>query len=171
MEFLGLVLAEDSAHYLFYSLIFLWGSQPMTVALLPVALFAALHAASYSLTLLDALGQNAWWGARMIISFVELHSRNILRMAAFSEIFLMPLLVVFIFSGQTTLLTPFLYFRFLGMRYASRRNPYTRSMFMELRIAFENAAASPRMPQGARNLVHRLINFVSGLAPQQAPAQ
>ena len=33
----------------------------------------------------------SWWGARFLISLVELHSRNILRMVAFSEIFLMPL--------------------------------------------------------------------------------
>ena len=45
-----------SAHYLFYSLIFLW-TGPMTLALLPVILFALLHSASYSLRLLDTLGQ------------------------------------------------------------------------------------------------------------------
>ena len=66
-QFLATVLLEDSAHYLFFSLIFL-NSEPITVALMPVFLFAMLHAASYSLQLLDALGQNSWWGARMLIS-------------------------------------------------------------------------------------------------------
>ena len=115
-EFLGVLFAEDSAHYLFFSLIFMWGSQPMTVVLMPVTLFAVLHAASYSLTLLDCMGSSSWWGARMLISFVELHSRNILRMVAFSEIFLMPLTIFFIFVGKATLVTPFMYYRFLGLR-------------------------------------------------------
>jgi Transmembrane protein 33/Nucleoporin POM33 len=30
--------------------------------------------------LMIVLGQNAWWGARFLISFVEYQSRNILRM-------------------------------------------------------------------------------------------
>lgn len=51
-EFFVRVLTEDSCHYLFYSLIFLYVT-PITLALFPVALFAILHAASYSLTLLD----------------------------------------------------------------------------------------------------------------------
>lgn len=51
-EFLSLLLLEDSCHYLFFSLIFLYVS-PMILILLPVVLFAVLHSASYSLTLLD----------------------------------------------------------------------------------------------------------------------
>lgn len=51
-EFLALLLLEDSCHYLFFSLIFLYVS-PMVLILFPVVLFAVLHSASYSLTLLD----------------------------------------------------------------------------------------------------------------------
>jgi hypothetical protein len=51
----------------------------------------------------DWTGQNAWWGARFLISFVEFQSRNILRMVAFNEIFLMPLAVFLIFAGNTEL--------------------------------------------------------------------
>ena len=47
-------------------------------------------------------GQNSWWGARLLISLVELQSRNILRMVAFQEIFLLPLSVFMIFAGTTT---------------------------------------------------------------------
>jgi hypothetical protein len=94
------------------------------VVLLPVFLFAVLHSASYSLTLLDVstvffmkklnikqfimclmtlnftlqtLGHNSWWGARLLISLVEFQSRNILRLVAFTEIFLMPFTIVLIF--------------------------------------------------------------------------
>lgn len=42
-----------------FSLLFLYtGSDPVTVALLPIALFAILHSASYSLTLLDTIGKH-----------------------------------------------------------------------------------------------------------------
>lgn len=51
-EFLGQLLSEDSCHYLFFSLIFLYVS-PVVLVIFPVALFAVLHSASYSLTLLD----------------------------------------------------------------------------------------------------------------------
>lgn len=51
-EFLAHLLAEDSCHYLFFSLIYLYVS-PVLLILFPVVLFAVLHSASYSLTLLD----------------------------------------------------------------------------------------------------------------------
>lgn len=51
-EYFALLLVEDSCHYLFFSTIFLYVS-PYLGILLPVVLFAILHAASYSLTLLD----------------------------------------------------------------------------------------------------------------------
>ena len=172
-EFFAMLLAEDSAHYLLYCLLFMTGNT-ITVVLMPIALFAALHAASYSLTLLDALGMGRGSNAglaKALVSLVELQSRNILRAAAFSEIFLMPIVVVMIFMGRATLFTPFLYYRFLSMRYASRRNPYTRNMFHEIRVAAEEAAASPRFPQGARNMLFKIISFISRLAPMQMPAQ
>ncbi|XP_059093360.1 Krueppel homolog 2-like [Tigriopus californicus] len=167
--FLGTIFLEDSAHYVLYSLIFIFG-QPLTMALVPCVLFAVLHAASYFLTLLDRMGQqNSFWGARMLISFVEFQSRNSLRMAAFTEIFLMPTVVVFIFVGRTNLFTPFMYYRFLTLRYASRRNPYTRAVFMELRLSLEQAVQSPRIPDGVRTLTHKAIALVSSLAPVYAP--
>lgn len=51
-EYFALLLVEDSCHYLFFSTIFLYVS-PFILILMPVGLFAILHAASYSLTLLD----------------------------------------------------------------------------------------------------------------------
>ena len=54
-QFLGLFLMEDSAHYLVFSIIFLFAA-PITFVLAPVVLFALLHFASYSLTILDTLG-------------------------------------------------------------------------------------------------------------------
>jgi hypothetical protein len=165
-NFFQQILQEDSAHYLFYSLIFLY-SAPITIVLVPVFLFALLHAASYSLTILDTLGQNSWWGARMLISFVELQSRNMLRMIAFNEIFLMPMLILFIFSGQASLLTPLVYVRFLTLRYSSRRNPYCRTMFHELKLGMLQLASSNSCPGIARTLIYKLIEVVSRMGGMQ----
>jgi len=169
-EFAGTLFLEDSAHYLIFSLMFLF-AEPVTVALGPVVLFAVLHLASYSLTLLDCLGTNNqnWWLGRMLISLAELHSRSILRMVAFSEVFLMPLTVILVFTGRVSLVTPFMYYRFLGLRYTSRRNPYTRSIFYELRMSLEQSAANPSLPQFVRNVIFKGIGVVSNLAPPMMP--
>ncbi|PSN35929.1 Krueppel 2 [Blattella germanica] len=169
-EFLALLLLEDSCHYLFYSLIFLYVT-PVTLVLLPVFLFAILHSASYSLTLLDTLGQNSWWGARLLISLVEFQSRNILRLVAFTEIFLMPYTAVLIFLGRAGLLTPLIYYKFLTLRYSSRRNPYSRNMFYELRLVLQSAASKPGVPAFIGNLLLSVITFTSKLAPQEPPQQ
>jgi len=168
-EFLSLLLMEDSCHYLFFSLIFLYVS-PMILILFPVVLFAVLHSASYSLTLLDTIGQNSWWGARLLISIVELQTRNILRLVSFSEIFLMPICIIFVFWGRAGLMTPFVYYHFLVLRYSSRRNPYTRNMFYELRLATEAAANNPSVPAIIKKILHSSVSFISRLAPPMQPA-
>lgn len=43
------------------------------------------------------MGQNFWWAARLVISVVELQTRSLLRLAAFSEVFLMPLCILLVF--------------------------------------------------------------------------
>jgi len=169
-EYFALLLVEDSCHYLFFSTIFLYVS-PFILILLPVVLFAILHAASYSLTLLDQLGQNSWWGARLMISLVELQTSNILRLAALSEILLMPLVIIFVFFGRAGLMTPFIYYHFLALRYTSRRNPYNRNMFHELRLATESMANSPRVPPIGKKIVLSGIAIVEKLAPALAQAQ
>ena len=92
-------------------------------------------------------------------------------MVAFSEIFLMPLTVILVFTGRVSLVTPFMYYRFLGLRYTSRRNPYTRSIFYELRVSLEQTSANPSVPQFARNIIHKGIGVVSNLAPPMMPQQ
>ena len=56
--------------------------------------------------------------------------------------------------------------KFLIYRYSSRRNPYTRAVFYELRVSLEQAAAGPNFPQFARGLLYKAITMVSSMAPQ-----
>lgn len=46
----------------------------------------------------QCIGQNSWWGARLLISLVEFQSRNLLRLCAFCEILILPLTVILIFT-------------------------------------------------------------------------
>lgn len=162
--FLSQLLIEDSCHYLFYSLIFLF-AQPMTLVLLPVFLFALLHSASFSLALLDKFGGRSGFLGTKLVSLLDHQSRNILRLVAFTEIFLMPLTVFSVFSGRSSLVTPFIYYRFLSLRYASRRNPYTRTVFHELRLVTEYYASKPGCPLFVRNILLKGTFLLSQLAP------
>ncbi|KAJ0172826.1 hypothetical protein K1T71_011965 [Dendrolimus kikuchii] len=163
-EFMARFFLEDSAHYLFYSLIFM-SVSPNLLILTPIFLFAVLHAASYSLTILDTLGQNSMWVARLLISLVEFQSRNILRAAALAEIVLFPLIVFMAFFGYCGLMTPFVYYYFLTWRYASRRNPYTRNTFRELRVLAERTAQRPSMPAMFSEGIISCIQLVCRMAP------
>nr|CAG4641167.1 EOG090X0CJA [Eulimnadia texana] len=167
LQFLGQVFMEDSAHYLLYSLVFLY-SAPITLALIPIFLFALLHICSYTLTLLDLFGPNFLSLVRMAVGVAEVQSVNILRSIAFSEIFLFPVIILMIFFGRASLLTAFTYYRFLTLRYASRRNPYTRNCFAELRLTAETLSNHHNCPPAIRNLVHKSVALVSRLAPPVA---
>lgn len=168
-QFMAQLIAEDSCHYLFYSLIFIYCS-PITLAILPVLLFAVLHFASFSLTLLDALGRNAAWIGRVFISLIEFQTVTILRLAAGAEIFTMIFVLAYTLMGRASLLTPFIYYRFLTLRYASRRNHYTRTMFQELKMTAERLACHPQCPALVASMTHRAIGLIGQLAPAMAPA-
>lgn len=164
-EFLLQLISEDSFHYLFYSVIFIYVS-PLSLVLLPIFCFSVIHFSSYALNLLDILGQNKLWVFRLWISLVEFQSRNILRLIALTEILLMPLVVIVLFFGRGNMLTPLVYYHFLTLRYASRRNPHTRIMFHELRVQAETLAAYQSVPNFLRNMLLSGVNAISKLAPQ-----
>nr|BAB26041.1 unnamed protein product [Mus musculus] len=80
----------------------------------------------------------------------------------------MPATVFMLFSGQGSLLQPFIYYRFLTLRYSSRRNPYCRNLFNELRIVVEHIIMKPSCPLFVRRLCLQSIAFISRLAPTVA---
>lgn len=66
-------------------------------------------------------------------------------------------------------MTIFVYYRFLTMRYASRRNPYTRNAFYELRLVVESYIHRPGCPEFIRNVASKAIALISRQAPLLAP--
>ncbi|CAL1546278.1 unnamed protein product [Lymnaea stagnalis] len=165
MAFLRDLFAEDASHYLMYCIIFL-NTYPMTMSLIPVFLFALLHACSFTKTVLNLMGPQSLMFVRGMITKLEAQQVNILRFIASTEIFLMPAIVILIFSGKATIFLPFIYYRFLALRYTSRRNPYNRYLFAEFRQATEYLCTKPQCPQIVRNLLHKGIWFVSRLGPE-----
>ncbi|XP_055893383.1 transmembrane protein 33-like [Biomphalaria glabrata] len=164
MDFLRSLLVEDASHYLLYCIIFL-NSYPMTMILIPLFLFALLHACSYTKTILNLMGPNSLTLVRNLITKLEAQQVNILRFIASIEIFMMPAILLLIFSGKASLFLPFIYYRFLTFRYASRRNPYNRLLFSEFYQATMVLCNKPQCPQLVRNLCYKAVNFISWLAP------
>jgi len=163
-EFGAMLLIEDSCHYLLYSILFII-SYPITLSLLPIFMFAILYSISYSIVILNKLGYVDNWVTQSLTSIANNHQRNIFRFVAFAEVCLMPITIMWLFSGKGNLLTPFAYFRFLSLRYASRRNPYTRNVFHEMRIIVERFAGTQGRNPFLKNVCYKIINFVMYLAP------
>lgn len=68
-------------------------------------------------------------------------------------------------------MTPFIYYHFLALRYSSRRNPYNRNMFHELRLATESFANRPAVPAIGKKAILSGIALIERLAPPVAGAQ
>jgi transmembrane protein 33 len=68
-------------------------------------------------------------------------------------------------------MTPFIYYHFLTLRYTSRRNPHTRNMFHELRLATEALANNPKAPPIIGKILHGGVRLVSRLAPPTVQQQ
>ncbi|KHN72216.1 Transmembrane protein 33 [Toxocara canis] len=163
-EFLTQVLLEDSCHYLIYSVLFMT-TVPVTMALLPVFLYALLHAANFSVQACNATGFGSTLYARRVAEFTNNHTQSLLGVIACSEVFIMPIFIAMIFTGRVSIFFPFIYYRFLTLRYMSRRNNSTKVVFYQLRVSLEQVVSGPNCPQVFRSAVHGLISFVCRLCP------
>jgi len=165
-EYLAKLLIEDSFHYLLYSMIFL-NTQPVTMCLMPVFAFAVLHVTAYTNNILNISGgPNSMPLIRKVINFISSKDKDIMRFVAVNEILMAPTIIFMIITGKCGIFVPFIYYRFICMRFSSRRNPYSRVMFYELRVTLEQLSMHPSCPQIARSMCQRLIGLVIRFAPQ-----
>lgn len=166
-DYLSRLITEDSFHYLLYSFIFL-SITPVTIVLMPISAFALLHFAAYSRNLLNlAVGSEGGAPIRKLANLVLTKDKEIMRFIAMNEIIIAPTVIVMIFMGRAGIFLPFIYYRFICMRYQSRRNPYNRIMFHELRTVIEHYTTQPSCPGIVRNFGQGLINLVLRFAPPQ----
>jgi hypothetical protein len=158
-EFLFNLFREDSAHYLMYSFLFLSGT-PMTIVLIPIGTYAILHSCSFLSQILIHFP-----AIQQLCTRVTENQISLLRFVSLNEIVLMPILILSIFVSRSNFLLIFMYYRFLTLRYASNRNPYTRNLFYELRQSVEYICNKPACPPFVARLCHNAIAFVNRLAP------
>ncbi|KAL7075415.1 hypothetical protein ACQ4LE_004916 [Meloidogyne hapla] len=165
--FLYELMLEDSAHYLLYCMIFVI-SSPITLALLPVSIYAIFNLINTLNKFSNETGfaRNSSLISRLV-QFKQQSSPNMLSTAACAEIFLLPLIIFMIFMGKASLIGPFVYYRFLTMRYMSRRNPYTREMFTQLKFIFTSFANNPSCPAFVSSSIFKCVALLERLAPQQ----
>lgn len=72
---------------------------------------------------------------------------------------------LFFCSGRAGLLTPIVYYQFLQLRLASRRNPFTRNVFIEITNTFSSIAMKPSVPEILRRLIGSLVELMRRLTP------
>lgn len=163
-DFFNVLLMDDFFHYLLFSLTFLF-SQHSVLVLLPLALYNLCNSAHYSMEVLNKLGEGTSAAGRFIRSIPEQYENDILKLIAWTEVIVMPLLLVMLVTGYGTLWEPFMYYHFLSLRYAARTGSYTREVFHELKLAVESYANSPSLPDIIRQFLHNMISVISQLSP------
>lgn len=166
-----LLTTEDSGHYMLYSFFF-YNQVPVSIYLLPPLLYAIVFTHSYT----EGLKQFLPSSIERLLTKLNLRirdgQRDVFRFIAYTEIFIFLVVVWSVIWGSMFILAPLLYYYFLKSRYLSRRNPYVRTCFSELRFAAEQLSASPRCPSFLSSLTTTLISYVRRLAPvEQIPRQ
>jgi len=161
MQVFATLLNEDSCHHLLYCILFLIGS-PVTFVLLPICVFAFLHSMTFFVKLSNEMNM-ATGLFRPIGRLIEAEQQRLLMTAAVGEIMMMLVSLFMVATGKIMLVAPFMYYRFLQLRYRSRRNPYCRLVFTQLRIGAERLAL--QAPAVIGNVITKGVAFVSRLAP------
>ena len=139
-------------------------SEYQRMALLPISLMAMIHAVKYGYKVLDTTG---WAAGRSLLNFIAVKQQILFRLVALTEIFLMPALIVMVILGRAQLFSPFLYYRYLMLRYMSQRNAYCRQVFYELKMAGDQYKNSPRVP----GFLKKAIDMAQKLCLRLVPAQ
>lgn len=124
------LIREDSFHYLIFPLMFFSG-QPVALALLPCSLYAVFNLAVYAITILNKLGNQDQLKAK-ISDLVAKYQQSLLHTVALSEVALMPLVTIGVFTRFVGILVPVLYYRFLMLRYNSTRNAHLKLLVSQI---------------------------------------
>lgn len=126
------LVAEDSFHYLIFPVMFFTG-QPITLALLPCALYALFNLAVFAITILDKLGSQERLKVE-ISNFVARYQQSLLYTIALSELVLMFVTIIAVFTKVVSFMSPIFYYRFMMLRYNSTRNHHLKSLIQELKV-------------------------------------
>lgn len=165
-EMLNLLASEDSGHYMLYTF-FYYNQHPLTIYLIPPFLYALMFSVNYSNGLLPFLpaGLRRVWG--QLNDKIAGGQLEIRRFIAYTEIFLMAVVIWNAFIGYMFILAPFMHYQILKLRYQSLRNNSVALVFSDLRVACDTLARHPRCPPFISTIITKMVSFVSALAPQR----
>lgn len=159
------VVLEDSAHYMLFACNF-YSHKPTTVIAFIPALYCALQASAFLGVLLQECQNGMLSSLKVQLAKVKGNQQQLLRVVATAEIFIMPLVIIQLFTGQCgSILTPLVYYQFLMLRYMSRRNPYVRNAFSELKVSINQLLYNPACPAFIRNIVTKGMSLLERLSP------
>lgn len=159
------VVLEDSAHYVLFACNFYAHKHTTIIGFIPT-LYCSLQAGAFLLALLQECKSGTWAVLIRQLSKLKENQQQLLRIIATAEIFIMPIVIMQLFTGQTgSILTPLVYYQFLMLRYMSRRNPYVRNAFTELKLAINQLVYKPACPGIIRTIVTKLMSLIERLSP------
>lgn len=122
---------EDAFHYLLFPYLFVFG-QPIALVLLPCSLYAVFNLARYAIQILEKL-RNQEQLRLTISTIMTTYQRSLLQLIALSEVSLMAVVVIGVFTRICSIMIPFLYYIFLMLRYNSTRNAHLKLLITQIR--------------------------------------
>lgn len=165
-QMLSLMVVEDSAHYVMYSFFFL-KQRPLSIYLFPVCLYAIMHLVTFTQGLVQFLPPTI---QRVLISTntkIAESQQGIKRAIACAEVLIMVVVILNALSGMMFIFAPLVHYHFLKLRYMSKRNPYVKVVFSDLRLGAEGLARHPSCPAILSTVISKVITIVSSLAPSE----
>ncbi|TPX34302.1 hypothetical protein SmJEL517_g03033 [Synchytrium microbalum] len=137
------ILLDENTQYLLLALIWLT-SSPISVTLIPYTTFSVFHSITFIRTdvlpaIVPPTSAQVSLSRRLqqsLLQFVQRYQASALRMVAYAEVYVtLPVLVLSVFTGRASILSPFLYANFLRFRYIF--SPTTKQAFNDLRIRLD----------------------------------
>lgn len=164
-EYLLNVVLEDSAHFFLYSANFA-SHKPTTIIAVVPTVYCLLQSSVFLNNILKECNGASWASLKAQLNRLLQNQQKLLRLSATAEIFIMPLVLVQLFTGQCgSILTPLVYYQFLMLRYMSRRNPYVRTAFTELKMSINQLIYKPGCPAVVRTVVTKIMSLIERLSP------
>ena len=164
-EYMISVVLEDSAHYMLYSCNF-YAHKPTTIIAFIPTLYCALQASAFATTMLGECSNSTWNMLKVQLGKMKEKQQQLLRVVATAEIFILPLVGVQLFTGQCgSILTPLVYYQFLVLRYMSRRNPYVKNAFSEMKVVVNQMIYSQSCPGFVRSIVSKAMGLIERMSP------
>jgi len=173
IAFVRRALLDENVQY-FGLAIFWWTSKPVTVALLPYAIFSLFHALTFTRTTLMPMfmppGPPATAGgaptppplAKKLQVWVKANYDRAMSIVAYTEILIFVRVLLGAITFQNSLLTPVIYAHFLRQRYY--QSAFTRHALGTTDKKIDELIKRPGVPPVASTVYDRIKGVVGGWA-------